>query len=226
MDAMLAAEVALLAYDDETGRPLVNATRLDAALTAAVVVDQILTGTLAIEDSAEKRKERRFVATAMPVSDPLLAEIVAKLDGQPLKKGIQRVYTKYEGKIRTAVLDSLVASGDLATREKKVLGIFPRTDHPAANSSREADARARLTAALDGPLPPDQRTAVLLGIIAAADLVHEVLPGRDKKATKARIKELTDGDWAGESTKAIIDAAEAATAAAVSIVVASVVVNN
>ncbi|GAB4076106.1 hypothetical protein GCM10028781_08700 [Nostocoides australiense] len=69
----------------------------------------------------------------------------------------------------------LVARGILGEGHDKALGIFRRTTHVEVNPGPERDVRARLNAALLTDEVPDPRTATLIALLVAGDLLSKVL---------------------------------------------------
>ena len=106
-------------------------------------------------------------------------------------------------------------------RDGKLLGLFPRTTWPAADSTHEDDVRRTITACLVDGAQPDERTGALIALLGAIDQAHSaVTPGTTtkKRALEKRAKEIAEGQWAA---KAVKDAVDAATAAMIGAVAAS-----
>lgn len=102
----------------------------------------------------------------------------------------------------------------------KVLGLFPVTRWPAKDARHEQDVRTRLESVLKVGTAPDQRTAALIALLSALNVVPKVVTDAvDKKALKQRAKEIADSDWAAAAVKKAVAEMQAAVTAA--IVVAS-----
>ncbi|HRW02071.1 MAG TPA: GPP34 family phosphoprotein, partial [Tetrasphaera sp.] len=85
--------------------------------------------------------------------------------------------------------------GILGEGHDKALGIFRRTTHVEVNPGPERDVRARLNAALLTDEVPDPRTATLIALLVAGDLLSKVLsPETDTKAAKRRAHEIAESD--------------------------------
>jgi hypothetical protein len=98
-----------------------------------------------------------------------------------------------------------------------VLGIVPRTTWPGADSRHKQELRARLQDVLVAGASPDSRTAALVSLLAAVNAAHKVVDG-DKKAVRARAKDIAAGDWAGAAVKKAIDAVNETVAATIIII--------
>lgn len=96
-----------------------------------------------------------------------------------------------------------------------MLGFIPRTTWPAGDDAAEDDVRQRLQSTLVSGLTPTERTLVLIALLQVTGLLPKVVTTEDKRALKARAKQLTEGDWAAKAVKDAIDEVTAATVAVV-----------
>lgn len=210
MDMSLAADLLLLAYDDEKGRPRISSTELDASLAGAAVLDLIMSGALRIDDSHEKAAQRRLRATGTTVADPVLADIVEYVDGMKAKAAISGVagvsnFRNRSRSLRESMLDQLADAGLLRKEEGTFLGFIPNTRWTEVDGRHEDDLVDRIRRAVLGGGIPDQRTAALVSLLSATGLLVKVLPGSDTKLVKARGKEIAKGDWAAKGIKDAVD---------------------
>ena len=83
----------------------------------------------------------------------------------------------------------------------------------------ETGARQRLTAAVWGTVSVEPRTAALCALVAATNLDRKVFRDLDRKAVKARLKEISADAWAAKAVQKTIE--EIQTAVLVSVVAAS-----
>ncbi|GAA2410379.1 hypothetical protein GCM10010404_80440 [Nonomuraea africana] len=189
MSVTIAEEVLLLAHSEQDGKQLIGSTELDAALGGAVLAE------LAVEGRIELSQKRVVVKDAGRGGDPELDAAMARIieDGKE-RKPAWWVAKLGKGKLRTRLLTRLADTGVLTQERGKVLGIFPTTRWPEADGRVEAEIRARVAAVLGGA-DPDERTAVLIAVLHAAKLDRKAFPG----VSKERIKEITEGAWAGEA---------------------------
>ncbi|GAB3170405.1 hypothetical protein GCM10027059_36780 [Myceligenerans halotolerans] len=209
----LAEQVLLLALDDESGKPLTDGTRLHAALAGAALLDLVRDGALELaEHDTDVRAGRlRRTGVAAP-SDPLLAEILGLVHGKKPKDAVMAVtgvsqWTNRAGKLKEGMLRALAGRGLLREEQSTFLGIFPRTSWPAGDPGPEAEAMSRVRGAMTTAGVPDQRTAVLVGILDAAQLLHRLIPDVPKRELKRRAREIADKGWAGEAVGKAVDQA-------------------
>lgn len=215
---MIAEDLLLLLTDDDTGKAVVDTTRLDLALGGAVLVELIDRGHLDL--TGEGRKQRVVVADATPTGDPVLDEALARVVDRQRTSTPQDWVPRLARNVRGALWERLVERGILRAEEGRILGIFPTRSWPAADSAHE-DALRR---GLHGVLVLEQRAtpeeATLVALLDAIDVVPKVLAadGVDRRTLKARAKQVAEGQLAGATVK---KAVEAATAAVVAVMVAT-----
>ena len=101
----------------------------------------------------------------------------------------------------------------LERRDDKVLGLFPRTRWPAADTAHEDAVRLRLRAALVEGADPDERTGALAALLHAVDRAHKTVDRGPVSAreVRKRAKALAEGQWAAEAVRDAIMAATAVT---------------
>jgi hypothetical protein len=105
-------------------------------------------------------------------------------------------------------LDALVGRGVLRRDERKVLGIFPADRYPGVVTGPEDAVRTRLRSVVLDGASADESTAAHVSVTRAADMVKQLFPGLDRsarKAAEARMKEISEGDWAGAAVKQALD---------------------
>ncbi|ONI72013.1 GPP34 family phosphoprotein [Kribbella sp. ALI-6-A] len=217
---LIAEDLLLLLYDDESGKPLAGSPGLDYALAGAVVVELTLLGKVDISGEGEDVKPGRLkVLDASPTGDPLLDERLAMLADKAGKKP-KDVMGKLSKKLRDPLLRRLAERGILEESEGKVLGLFPVTRWPAKDAQHEGDVRAALENVLKLGTRPDERTGALIALLSALDVVPKVVTDAvDRKALKRRAKEIAESDWAAAAVRRAVQDMQAAVTA--SIVVAS-----
>lgn len=207
----LAADLLLLAYDNESGKSQLDSTKLHAALAGATVLELTVQGVLAIAGpEGVVREGRLYKVPTRRASDPLLDEIADLCDGRKPKDAISRVagvtsFKNHAGKIKEALLERLAADGVLRQEKGKVLGLFPTTRWPAVDPTYEQRLIAGIRQVVVEGAQPDARTAALVSLLSAVDLVPKVLPNADKKQVRARAKEIAESDWASDGVKAAVD---------------------
>ncbi|WP_125773341.1 GOLPH3/VPS74 family protein [Antribacter gilvus] len=227
----LAEEFLLLALDDTTGRPIVDSTRLHAAIAGAALVDLTLQGSLEVAEHDTDVRRGRFRRTGQAdLHDPLLAQILEDAHGRKPKDAVSRVsgqssFRNQAGRLKDLLLARLAEQGVLRPEPARILGIFPTTAWKPHTPEVEGAIRDRVRAALVAPAPDprpvtdappapadllDPRTAALVSLLAATDLTHRVVPDLDKRAVRRRAKEIAAAGWAGPAVKRVLDDTTAA----------------
>ncbi|WP_028850889.1 GOLPH3/VPS74 family protein [Thermocrispum municipale] len=198
---LLAEELLLLAYDDDTGRPEWG-TNLDYALVGAVLIELAELGHVELDGTG--RKARLAVKRTAPTGHPVLDEWQAKIaehDGRKPKDVVAKLSSKLHGKL----LDHLAERGILSKERNKVLGLFPTTRWPAQDSSHEAKLREDLRQALVAGVEPQPRVAALISLLHAIGTVPRVVDKADRKPAKQRAKAIAEGNWASDATRRAIE---------------------
>ncbi|MDP9864227.1 MULTISPECIES: GOLPH3/VPS74 family protein [Streptosporangium] len=201
----IAEEVLLLAYSEAEGRQLVSSSELDAALGGALLAELTVNGRI---DLAGKKVT---VLDPTPLGEEELDATLARIAADTKeRKPDWWIYKLHSAKLRKRLLSRLAERGVLGEETRKILGIFPSTRYPERDPSVELAVRERVQSVLSGAVP-DRRIAVLIAVLHAAKIDRKAFPG----ASKERIKEITEGDWAGEAVAKTIAAINAAVMAGV-----------
>jgi hypothetical protein len=223
MTMPLAADLLLLAYADDTGKPLLDSTRLNAALAGATVLELTVLGVLDIADArGPVRSGRLYRVPGRVAPDPLLEEVADVCHNKKPQDAISNIagvtsFKDRAGRIKDALLHRLAAEGVLREERGKVLGLFPASRWPTADPSYERALVDRIGAVLVGGAQPDPRTAALISLLSAVDLAPKVLPGADKRLVRARAKEIAQGSWAAAGVRRAIESVTAAVTAAIAV---------
>ena len=212
MDLNLAEEYLLLALDDTSGRPLLSGQHLQFALAGASVADLTLRGALVVSDRADGGRAGRFRMTGRATpSDAMQREVLDLMDERRPKDAIRKAgQGSFARRLRDSLQEGLAARGVLRQEEVKILGLFPSSAWAAHDPAPEAAVRERVLAALTGNTDADERTAALISLLLATDLIRKVFPGQDRRALKRRAKEIAASEWAGAAVKRAIDDVNAA----------------
>ena len=217
---LIAEDLLLLLYDDESGKPITGAPGLDYALAGAVLVELTLLGKLDIAGEGEEVKRGRLkVLDATPTGDAILDERLAYVADKPGKRPKDQI-GRLSKKLREQLLARLAERGVLTEDAGKVLGIFPVTRWPANDARHEAEVRSALESVLKVGTVPDQRTGALIATLSALNVVPKIVTDAvDKKMLKQRAKEIAESDWAADAVKKAVSEMQAAVTT--SIIVAS-----
>jgi hypothetical protein len=208
---LIAEDLLLLLYDDESGKPITGSPGLDYALAGAVLIELTMLGKLDIADEGESVKRGRLkVLDAGPAGDAILDERLAVVAAKPGKRPKDQM-GKLSKKLRDQVLARLAERGLLEAEHGKVLGLFPVARWPAKDARHEAEVRTALESVLKLGTTPDERTGALIALLSALNVVPKVVTDAvDKKALKQRAKEIADSDWAADAVKKAVAEMQAA----------------
>ena len=208
---MIAEDLLLLLYDDETGKPLTGSPGLDYALAGAVLIELTMNGKLDITSKADGVKPGRLkVVDATPIGDPILDERLAFVVAKPGKRPKDQI-GRLSKKLRDQLLARLAERGVLEADQGKVLGLFPVTRWPAKDARDEAEVRSKLESVLKVGTTPDERTGALIALLSALNVVPKVVTDAvDKKALKQRAKQIAESDWAADAVKKAVTEMQAA----------------
>ena len=209
---LIAEDVLLLATDDATGKSTISALQLDPALAGAVLIELVVAGRVNL--LGEGRQAKVVVTDGTPLGDPVLDVALQSLIDKGPCKPVQAIRLLAKG-LRARLNDLLEQRGILRRESGKVLGLFPTTRWPARDSGPEQDVRALVVGVLLNGQEPDGRTAAVISVLTAADMLKTVVQRPDIKAAKARGKDIGAGNWAGDSIRKVIQETQAAMTAAV-----------
>jgi hypothetical protein len=215
---LIAEEYLLLALHDESGKPRIGGDRLEPALGGALVVELALRERIGVTppEAGWTKRGRVTITDLTPTDDPVLDAALHKLaanEGRKVKDLLSATAMKKNRLghgVRDRLLLRLAAAGMLVRTEGSVLGFIPRTTWPIGDRAPEDEVRRRLQSALVGGETPAERTVALIALLRVTGLLPKVVTTEDRKALRARAKQMTEGDWAAKAVKQAIDEAAAA----------------
>lgn len=211
----------LLTLDDVTGKAVVDASFREQVAAGALLVELALLGRADLAgDGDGGRVGRIVVRDASPTGNALLDEaldVVRAKEGSTPKALVSPI-----AKLRPAAraVAALAERGVLRREEGRVLGIFPTTRWPAADSRHEDAVRADLRRVLVEGQAPDARAAAIVALLAATGQAGRVLAtggsGADadggpertpagRRDVDARAREIARESWASEAVRAYVD---------------------
>jgi hypothetical protein len=180
----LADELLLLAYDDETGRPTVSRIALDLGMAAAVLVDLVLRGRLAMDEGVVR------VTDPAPTGDPIADDVLARITADTPHSAASWLQRLRHG-LRDRVLGSLCERGVVRDQDETALEFIHLHRYPTVDRSVEKDTRARLAAALTDPADTEEGTAALATLVAAVRMEPTLgLPPEENEAAHRRLEEI------------------------------------
>lgn len=207
MDAIaltLPEELMLLARRGNDGRRQIDDQTLQLATAGAILAELAIQGAIEVRD-------KHVVVTGIAPSAYLPQ--YRRIAQEPPAR-TQRWVSKLQDRHSSTMLCKLLVEKGILTRTSQThLGIFTTVRYPDLDLEADARVHARIQQALDGE-DPDERTAALIGLTDAAGLLHKLYPG----ASRRRVREIVEGQWAPPAVKAAVDAMTAAIAAAVAAV--------
>lgn len=214
MPMLIAEDLLLLLLDDETGK-IAASDRLTPALGGALLLDLALAERVEVGEKSSRWHPAKVEVIGTPTGEPMLDQALSLAAEKP--RTAQDLVSRLGKGAKEQLIEQLSSRGMIERRDDKVLGIFPRTTWPAADSSHEASVRALLQGALVQGLTPDTRTSALIALLSAIDRAHKMVhPGdMSSKQVKARATSIAEGAWAAKAVKDAVVAAQAAVTAAI-----------
>lgn len=215
-DLLIAEELFLLTHDDESGKTTSAALSNDTATAGALLLDLAEHGVMTIDD------KKKVHVVAEPVAHPLLARAQSVIAGDAKVRSVSHWVSALPSKLKKVqgqVGDSLVAQGVLNRDEGKVLGLFTTVRWPERDPAPERQLRAGLADVLVRGASPTPHQELLIPLLQGQNLVHTLVDKDDRKAAKARAKQLTDAAKAGKLVSSTVSQTVQATQAAVMVAV-------
>ena len=210
---LIAEELLLLSLDNESGKPMLGKDRLGPALGGALVAELALMERIGVtpRDAGWSKRGRITITNLTPTDDVELDEAMRKLAESEGKK-VKDVLSDFASKkirlsyqLRERLLERLANAGALKRQEGTVLGFIPRTTWPAGDLTPNDEVRQRLQSSLVSGLTPTERTLALIALLQVTWLLPKVVTTENRRALKARAKQLSKGDWVAEAVKEAID---------------------
>lgn len=181
----LAEELLLLGYDDQSGKATVSRIGLDLGMAAALMIELALAGRIKLGDA-----KTVAVIDPSPIGHPIGDAVLARIAADSPHTVASWVQRLRHG-LRDGILRDLCTRGVVRELDETALGFITLHRYPVVDPKPEADVRARLTAALTGDIPPDERTAALAALIVAVRMEPTLrLPPADQASAHQRLEEI------------------------------------
>lgn len=207
--------------DDATGKVATDSDRLTNGLAGAILLELAVGGRVGLTTGspdgpggADARPGRLVPLPAPAPGDAELTTAVQVLTERAGRKPKDLLGPLGKG-LKDRLLQRLAAEGMLTAQRGKLLGLIPTTRWPASDPEPENEVRARLWRVLVDGDEPDPRTAALVSVLSATDVVTTVLPGTDEPSVKRRAQRIAEGQWAPEAVRKAVAETEAAVMAAI-----------
>lgn len=212
LDLRMHEELVLLTLKDDKGTP--GASMYTYSLAGAILAELLLEGRVQLQPR-RRRKPLVDVASATQTGDPVLDKALRAVHTAKRRAALDTWIRRWA---RTATLHEtarrLSWKGVLRTREKRVLLLFSRTVYPELDPEPERRFIERLRTAIFEDGEADERTAALVSLADAADLLRPVYGRKELRARKKRIAALAETDAAAGAVGATIEAVRRAITAA------------
>lgn len=221
MDLLIVDDFMLLLLDDESGTPA-GAGTLHYSLGGALLVDLALAGRITMEPKGVT------VVDGPPLEDPLLDDALAEV-AEKRRSANALIFILGQG-LTERVTERLVERGLIRRETRKFLGLFRSTAWPADDVRHEAELRERLKRVLVDGEQPDARTAAIISLLNAINVLPTVLSELPWRTVANRAYEIQKGEWAADpATRAVMTTYAgiiAATAGAVAVAATSAAANT
>ncbi|OXM45137.1 GOLPH3/VPS74 family protein [Amycolatopsis alba] len=221
-DLLIVEDLLLLLLDDETGTPAAAGT-LPYTLGGAVLTELALLGRVETGKGSALNGPEIIAAGDGPLPDPLLQAAYDQIAEKPRR--VQPLLLAIGGDLWKTVTDRLIERGLIRREKKRVLGLFPVTRLPAADTRRETALREEIRAVLLEDKTPDPHTAAVTALLSASGALPSLRPALAWSAkVYKRAKEIENGNWGASAVNtAVIRTAAgiAASTAAVAVTVAT-----
>jgi golgi phosphoprotein 3 len=210
----LAEELLLLALSEEKGTVLLRAqTVLPYGLAGAFLIELIEANLL--------RLEGKYLIPAPSGSardellDGILATIRTSKRTHTLRHWVWRL-GRSGGKIKKNLLVRLVEKRILQREEHRLLGIFPTPHYPEADFRPEFEIRRRIRSGILRGGTHEERTAALICLAYACDLIGVIFEKGERRDAKRSAKEISKKQPVGGAVAHTVAAIKAAVVIAAS----------
>ena len=200
----LAEDLLLISLDDD-GRPRNPSSALGYAVAGGIIAELLLSGRIVLGPDKKAQVAGIGQGTGDKVLDGALERIRVEEKPRDVKWWVRKIAGGdwSNEAARNDVIDDLTDDGVLTRQTGKVLGMFTVTTHPPADPAAPERPRAAVREVLIGGAAPDERTAALVGLVNAAGLVDACVEKPDRKAARARAKEIARGEHVSDAVKAL-----------------------
>jgi alkylhydroperoxidase family enzyme len=208
---LIAEDLLILLLDDAKGTVSTWGTT-DVVLGGAVLAELAILGLATVDEKKSIWRSAKVSATGAAPADlhPVLAEALAVVAAKD--RAASTLVTKLGKGLFDRLAAGLAERRILERKDGKRLGLLPRTTWPAADTTRDNQLRRSITVCLVDGGRPDERTAALIGLLAAADQVHKAVTtnhAATRRQLKKRAKEIAEGQWVAKAVKDAVEAAGA-----------------
>ncbi|NYI75627.1 GOLPH3/VPS74 family protein [Nocardioides panzhihuensis] len=200
---LIAEDLLLLVLDDERGT--LASSWVQQALGGAILTELAMAGSVQVQPKSGLTPAKAVAVPGGRPDEPILAAAYDSLAAKPV--AAKNAVTNLGKGLHEALAARLCDRNILRRRDERILGLFPRTTWPAADSTHENAVCGQLYAVLVQGVTPDARTGPLIALLSSIDFAHKVVDTKavGAGAVKKRAKEIARGDWAAEGVKDAMD---------------------
>lgn len=209
MKLRLYEEILLLALDEDKGIANLGGWHTNA-MGGAAFAELVLMGRLQVGDD---KHHYVTLKDPSPTGDPILDECLFRVRDDAKRRGAQHWASSFAGlkELQKRAARQLVDKGILVEDQDKVLGLFKRTIFPERDGGPELALRDRLHEAVftdTADVTPE--TLIIVALTDASHMLDKLFDKKELKARKERVKELTQGQIAGQATREAVQAIQTA----------------
>lgn len=213
--AQIAEDLFLLLVDNASAQPVLDRSRRERVLAAAVLLDLALACRVRPSVDGEAVEPGRLIALSVPgPTDPVTEPAFELLRRQPLRPrtAVKRLARHTEGHL-AGHLEYTGQICRIPLPDKRFGHDFA---WPLTNRHRAEQARSALLSALFDRTPPTPSTAAIISLLHAVDGLGALLSLNDRgwRWVHARAGEIALGSWVDESPTALPEVNLAVTASA------------
>jgi len=222
-ETLIVEDLLLLLLDDETGTPA-GAGTLPYTLGGAVLAELALLGRVETQGKTSALNGPEIVAVGDgPLPDPLLQAAYDQVAEKTRR--VQPLLLTIGGGLWKTVTDRLIERGLIRREKKRVLGLFPTTRLPAADTRHEEALRQEIRAVLEEDKTPDARTAAVTALLSASGALPALRPALAWSGkVRQRAKEIESGNWGASAVNTAVTRTAAGIAASTAAVAVAVTV--
>jgi golgi phosphoprotein 3 len=202
-------EIMLLVLRDEQGTIEFGAW-YNQALGSAVLSELLLAERIAIDDG---KKHLVNLISDRPIGEPVIDECLAKIVSAKRRASATNWVSRFGTlkQLKHRVARGLCQRDILRADEDKVLLLFSRKIYPQVNPIPERELIDRMREAIFTDVESvDVRTAILVSLANACDVLKFPFDKKELKGRAKRIEQLSNGDLIGQAAKEAIQAIQAA----------------
>ncbi|WP_216216148.1 GOLPH3/VPS74 family protein [Amycolatopsis aidingensis] len=208
---LIAEDLLLLVFEDDTGEPARGVTNLEHLLAGALLIELAMQDRVAVAGEGEQAQEGRLILRdSTPTGQPVLDDALDKLGQAEGRKPQQAISVLASDQLSTRLLTGL-ADRDILRRERgRILGIFPTTRWPAEDSAHEDEIRAGLRRVLVDGEDPGEREVALISLLSATKSASRAVQTEDPKLVDDRAKKIAEGNWVSDAMGKVVEEITAA----------------